>query len=296
MQKKTPSDYILPAAYGLCVFLFFWKYFPYHLHFQEQFQLFLFTGNYFFETCTHPGGFCNYAGRFLTQFFLFSFAGALIVSCLLTGIQQLVYAVAKRFGKHPAGLLLSFLPSLYYWYLLCDENYQTGGVVALLFTLIFTLTGTFLKSRSARRIYLFVNIPVLYWLAGGTVILSVVLLIWYEWRQCRDVAHRVSAGIAAICFASSLPFIAKYLLVQYPLYRYWWGVDYVHFIAHSPFTVCYLWIMILLIVVGVSYLPNRKPVKNKREPKTQQIQTRFKSLISKSVVQLFLSSASILSL
>jgi len=257
MQKNNPLTYVLPAIYGLCVFLFFWKFFPHHLHFQEQFQLFLFTKNYFLETCSRPGGFSNYAGRFFTQFFLFSFVGAMIVSCFLTGIQQLIYAVIRRFREHRAGLLLSFLPSLYYWYLFCDENSQTGGMIALLLTLISTLIGISLKSRSARRIYLFASIPALYWLAGGTVILSVILLIWYEWRLTRfpSSLFLLISSLSPLIFALSLPFIAKYFLVQYTLSRYWWGVDYIHFTSNSPFMIAFLWIIILLIVSAVIFLP-----------------------------------------
>jgi hypothetical protein len=285
MHKKNSINYILPAIYGLCIFLFFWKYFPYHLHFQEQFQLFLFTKSYFIETCSRPGGFCNYAGRFFTQFYISSFVGALLVSCFLTGIQQLVYAIARRFRKgesnspqHSAGLFLSFLPALFYWYLFCDENSQTGGIVALLLTLIVALVGTFPKSHSARRVYLFASIPVLYWLAGGTVILSVLLLIWYEWRQTRrDVARYVSTSIAAISFAISLPFISKYFLVQYTIDRYWWGVDYVHFVIFSPFMITYLWITILLVIAGALFLPKLQVKRN---------QTRsVNSTKSKSVIQ-----------
>ena len=271
---------ILPVFYGLSVFLFFWKIFPYHLHFQEQFQLFLFTQDYFIETFSRPGGFSNYAGRFFTQFFVSSFAGALLISCFLTGIQQLVYAIVRRFRRgeyyspvhrskgeyhspiHSAGLFLSFLPSLFYWYLLCDEISQTGGVIALLLVLIVTLVGIFPKLHSTRRIYLFVSIPILYWLAGGAVILSVLLLIFYEWRHSttHNVFTNLTISIAAIVFAISLPFIAKHFLVQYPLERYWWGVDYVYFTTYSPLMISYLWILILLIVVGVSFLPVIKKI------------------------------------
>jgi len=224
MQKKNQLNYVMPAIYGLCVFLFFWKIFPHHLHFQEQFQLFLFTKTFFIETCSRPGGFSNYAGLFFAQFFLFSFVGALLVSFILTGIQQLLYAVIRRFREHQAGLLLSFLPSLYYWYLFCDENSQTGGMIALLLTLISTLIGFFFKTSSARRIYLFVSIPILYWLAGGTVLLSVLLLIWYDRRLTYLPSSLFSflSSLPAILFTLSLPFIAKYFLVQYTLSRYLW--------------------------------------------------------------------------
>ena len=275
IQKRNHLDYILPVVYGLCVFVFFWKYFPYHLHYKEQFQLFLFTKNYFIETCSHPGGFCNYVGRFFTQFFLFSFVGALLISCFLTGIQQLVYAITRRFSKHSAGLLLSFLPSLYYWYLFCDVTAQTGGLIALLLTLISTLVGISLKSSTVRRIYLFASIPVLYWLAGGVVLLSVLLLIWYEWHTLRSASelkpknklltHHSSliifSSVAAICLVFLLPFIVKYFMEQYSLYRYWWGVNYVQFVLDSPHKMLYLWTIIILNVAGVLFLPKIKTMR-----------------------------------
>lgn len=256
---------ILPVVYGFCAFLFFWKYFPYHLHFHEQFQLFLFTKSYFIETISRPGGFCNYAGRFFTQFFVSSFVGALLLSCFLTGVQQLVFAITRRFQKHAAALFLSFLPSLFYWYLFCDVNSQTGGLIALLLTLTFALFGTFPKSPFARRIYLFASIPIIYWLVGGAAILSVILLVMYEWFRSRDVADHVSANlissIAAICFTIALPFIAKFFLKQYTLIRYWWGVDYLHFTSYSPYMMIYMWILILLIVTGILFLPEMKKLR-----------------------------------
>ena len=263
MQKKYYLNFVLPTVYALCVLLFFRRFFPHHLHFHEQFQLFLFTKNYFIETCSHPGGFSNYLGRFFTQFYLFSFVGALLVSCFLTGIQQLVYAIVRRFRKdknnspfQSFGLFLSFLPSLFYWYLFCDENAQTGGIIALLLTLIVTLIGTLPKSSVNRYIYLFISIPILYWLAGGTVILCVLLLIGYEWYgHPSPVARHSLLSLAAIGLAILLPFIAKHFMAQYPLSRYWWGVDYVHFINYSPHMIAYLWLLILLVVAAAVFLP-----------------------------------------
>ena len=266
MRKKDHIEYLLPIIYGLCVFLFFWKFFPHHLHFQEQFQLFLHTWDYFIETFLRPGGFSNYAGRFIAQYFLSSFIGALLISGLLTGIQQLVYAIIRRFRKHSIALFLSFLPSLFYWFFLCDENSQTGGVVALLLTLIVALVGTFPKTPFARRVYLFLSIPVLYWLAGGAVLLSVLLLILYEWRSRHSLKIKpnvlpiVFSSITVIVLTISLPFIAKYFLVQYTLERFWWGVDYIRYITYSPFVICFLWLLILLIVVGVIFFPVIKKI------------------------------------
>ncbi|MDR0232467.1 MAG: DUF6057 family protein [Dysgonamonadaceae bacterium] len=272
MQKKfSIFHFQLSIIFGLSVFLFFWKLFPYHLHFKEQFQLFLFTQDYLVETVSRPGGFSNYVSYFFTQFFISSFVGALLMSCFLTGIQLLIYAIIRKFrkSKSSVGLLLSFLPALLYWYFLCDENTQIAGVIALLLALISTLIGISLKSHSARRIYLFASIPILYWLAGGVVLLSVLLLIVYDLYSAKKNQLSIFnfqfliISIAAIGFTISLPFITKYFLAQYTLERYWWGPDYVFYVNDSPFAISYSWILTFLIVVGVSFLPKAKSVKPK---------------------------------
>ncbi len=269
MQKGTKNSVcstsnLMPIIFGLCVFLFFWKFFPYQLHFREQFQMFLFTQDYFIETVSRPGGFSNYASRFFIQFFISSFFGALLMSCFLTGIQLLVYNIIRQFRKGRIRLpLLSFLPALLYWYFLCDENTQISGVIALLFALISTLIGTSFKSQSARRIYLFASIPILYWLAGGVTLLSILLLIVYNWctlekRHSSLITRHLSLDITAVGLTISLPFITKYFLAQYTLERYWWGADYVFYVNDSPILINYLWILTFLIIVGVSFFPNKK--------------------------------------
>jgi len=284
MQKKI--SIVLPLIYGICIVLFFWKLFPHHLHYQEQIQTFLFTQDYFISICSNPGGFSNYTGSFFTQFFLSSFAGALFVSCLLTGIQLLIYAIIRRFLKNiqsdspqlSVALFLSFLPSLYYWFLFCDENTHTSGIIALLLTLTSILAGTFLKSRFAHHIYLFIIIPILYWLAGGTVILSVLLLTGYKWIQCRKDTRTLSTNlilsIVAMCYAISLPLIAKLFLVQYPLNHYFWAVNYFRLTGLSPIMIGYLWILILFVVAGSLFLS-----KLKIQPKHTQIINPTKSVI-----------------
>ena len=302
--------YVFSAIFGMCVFLFFWRLFPYHLHFQEQFQLFLFTKSYFFEVCSRPGGFCNYIGRFLTQFYISSFFGAVLMSCLLVGIQQLTHAVAERFlgnrlveegvRSNPerivkdqkdkqagtslrlTGLLLSFLPSLIFWYYLCDENTQTAGAIALIFTLLIALAGARLKSVFLRWLYLFIGIPVFYWLAGGTIIVSIILLSMFEWRCRRAASGKIRmfwlSVLSAICFVFILPVITKIFLPQYLLYRYWWGVDYVHFVNYSSFFIIYIWLSIILVVLGKEFLAKIEAKKNQTTKSARAIQSKYKSL------------------
>ena len=87
---------LLSILLGAGVFIFFGVYYPYHLHYQEQFQMFLFTSGYFVERVSHPGGVADYLGNFLTQFYYYSWAGAAVLAGVLWGMQRLVAFIAGR--------------------------------------------------------------------------------------------------------------------------------------------------------------------------------------------------------
>ena len=84
--------YVQPLCtllFGVAVLLFFGLAYPHHLHYQEQFQLFLFDSTYMWEVVKLPGGLADLLGRFCTQFFLFAWVGALIIALLLSVVQLL---------------------------------------------------------------------------------------------------------------------------------------------------------------------------------------------------------------
>ncbi len=120
--------------FGVAVLLFFGLAYPHHLHYQEQFQLFLFDGNYVWDVVKLPGGVADLLGRFCTQFFLYAWVGALIIALLLSAVQMLTLCL---FGNHRGWLYgLSFLPSFLLWLFLLDENALLSGVWAVLLTLL----------------------------------------------------------------------------------------------------------------------------------------------------------------
>ena len=87
--------------FGVAVFLFFGLVYPHHLHYQEQFQLFLFDSTYVWEIVKLPGGVADLLGRFCTQFFLFAWVGALIIALLLSAVQLLTL----RLTNYPLSII-----------------------------------------------------------------------------------------------------------------------------------------------------------------------------------------------
>ena len=148
--------------FGVAVLLFFGLAYPHHLHYQEQYQLFLFDSTYVWDVVKHSGGVADLLGRFCTQFFLFAWVGAAIIAFLLSAVQLLTLRLLGRGWLYG----LSFVPSFLLWLFLLDENALMSGVWAVLLTLLVACVIVRLTSGWMRRILILVAIPVLYILVG----------------------------------------------------------------------------------------------------------------------------------
>ena len=93
--------------FGVAAVLFFGLAYPHHLHYQEQYQLFLFDCSYVWEMVKLPGGIADLLGRFCTQFFLYAWIGALIIGILLSAVQLLTLRLSS-----PSQRTTSQIPSL----------------------------------------------------------------------------------------------------------------------------------------------------------------------------------------
>ena len=172
------SLFTFKALYTLlfcvAVLLFFGLAYPHHLHYQEQYQLFLFDSSYVWEIVRLPGGVADLLGRFCTQFFLFAWVGALIIVLLLSVVQLLTLRLASAFTGKAAesggGWLygLSFVPSFLLWLFLLDENALLGGVWAVLLTQLTVWLITLLPNGWTQRVVIIVAIPLLYWMVWGS--------------------------------------------------------------------------------------------------------------------------------
>ena len=154
--------------FGLSVLLFFGLAYSHHLHYQEQYQLFLFDSTYVWEIVRLPGGVADLLGRFSTQFFLYAWVGALIIAVLLSLVQLLMLWLTNSLSNLATGWLygLSFVPSFLLWLFLLDEHALMGGLWAVLLTQLAFWGYTLLPGGWTRRIVVLVTIPILYYMVG----------------------------------------------------------------------------------------------------------------------------------
>ena len=237
MSSAGHSKYLRPLCtllFGVAVLLFFGLAYPHHLHYQEQYQLFLFDRAYVWEIVRLPGGVADLLGRFCTQFFLFAWVGALIIGVLLSAVQLLTLQLA-RWGRLFG---LSFVPSFLLWLFLLDENALLGGVWAVLLTLLASWGFSRLLNGWLRRILLLCAIPVLYWMVGPVCVLFFLL-------QAPRPKRATWWYYGVFVLLAAMLVILSYCL-PVPAERLWLGIHYHRYPTVVPVL---LWVAALSVFV-----------------------------------------------
>ena len=229
--------------FGVAVLLFFGLAYPHHLHYQEQFQLFLFNHTYIWDIVKLPGGISDLLGRFCTQFFLFAWVGALIVAVLLSAIQLLTLRLLNGPLDHRSLATegtqewsmvngqrsmvngLSFVPSFLLWIFLLDENALLGGVWAVLLTLLATWRLNKLSDGWMRRALIITAIPVLYWIAGPVCVVLFLLQAPSPKQSPWYYGVFVLIAIMIVILSSYVPVPAGSL---------WTGIHYYRYTTETP--------------------------------------------------------------
>ena len=235
---------ICTLLFFVAVLLFFGLAYPHHLHYQEQYQLFLFDSTYMWEIVKQPGGVADLLGRFCTQFFLFAWVGAAIIALLLSAVQLLTLRLFKvhssQFTVHSL-YGLSFVPSFLLWLFLLDENALLGGSWAVLLTLLAAWGFDKLSDGWLRRMMLIAAVPVLYWMVGPVCVVFFLLKAIGQNGNFRATAWYLGA---LVLLAVMLVTLSYYVPV--PADKLWTGV---HYHRYSTVFPALLWAVALSVFV-----------------------------------------------
>ena len=180
----------LSMLVGIGLFLFWYIGYPHALSYQEQYQLFLWTGDYFLERVSVPGGFADWLGEFIVQFYYVEWLGALLLALLIV-----------IFGR-----LAGWIPAVLLLWLLGDPSVLLGYVVSLVLVMSFyhinRLTG--IKGQVTD----IVMVPIIYWIVGPLVWIYVGL---------RILKGGVKASWLVVWTLAIQLFSFRYLLPQWTL-------------------------------------------------------------------------------
>ena len=219
MRKDTLRylDWGLSVLVGIGVFLFWYVAYPHALSYQEQYQLFLWTSDYFWERVSLPGGFADWLGEFIVQFYYVEWLGALLLALLFVGMQRLSASLLPK----GAWRLLSLVPVALLLWLMGDINVLLSLPVAIILAL--ALACVRLPKRHFWIEILIV--PLAYWLIGPVVwIYLIVRVLQLGWKHLWSAGWLVAVQLLAYAW----------LLPQWPLQQVMTGLSYYRIPLHYP--------------------------------------------------------------
>ncbi len=164
-NKGVIQLYFLPLSLFLFAFAYFFFVANPLLFFQEQRTLFVFDDRFLTSFFLKPGGLLELMGKFITQFYIYRFAGSIIVATILACVVLLMIAIHRRLNsEHTFSIVFSLLPACLL--LLLQSHYYHYMEFNLGF--LFALGYFWLSiSKNKKSVYLaFAFFPLFYFVAG----------------------------------------------------------------------------------------------------------------------------------
>ena len=226
------GHYGLSMLVGFCIFLFYWTAYPQLLSFHEQYQLFLWTSDYFMKRILLPGGLADWLGELLVQFYYIEWFGALLTAILYVAVQQTVWQILpKKWSTYP----LCLIPVALLFWMMSDESTLLSYPIALIITII---TYIYNGTRGTRGLLCDLIItPILYW-SIGPVSWTYVLL--------RIVNNKQKWSWLLIAYLFTLQLLCYFcILSQWPLITILLGINYYRIPMTWPVLI---WLTPLIII------------------------------------------------
>ena len=240
-MKKVEGKYYdigLSVLVGIGVFLFWYVGYPHALSYQEQYQLFLWTWDYFVERISLPGGFADWIGEFIVQFYYVEWLGALLLALLFVALQRLTLRLLThgdcprvssrgRITRGTVPMCLSLVPVALILWLMGDINVLLSLPVAI----VLALALACIRLPGKHWWLDILIIPIAYWLIGPMVWVYVVIRVLQNQGQNQGdramILDRITRPVPLILWLVAVQLMAyAWLLPQWPLQQVMTGLSY----------------------------------------------------------------------
>ena len=243
-SKNINYQWITTSLFFVVYFFYFIIFNRYHLIYLEQIQLFRFDGDYFKDFLSRPGGLAELIGAFLTQFFLFPFVGASIIT--MAGLA--VYAITMDiFRRHKVnGMLWAFVPVLLlaalHSYHLYTLAYTIGFVVSIGYFAVYIS----IRNNKLRYFFVLTGWLLLYFIAGGYALLAILLCFIHELFFERNHSRFIIASVFPILvlFVPSLSSHFIYYIKEGTAWTF-----FLPFFIGAPFIYILIFLLVYYLLV-----------------------------------------------
>jgi hypothetical protein len=278
LSEKEPSaefDWILIGTFSVLAFLCLFCVLDPRLIYQQQQPVF-FRGTDFFGGFTSvPGGLSDYVSAFLSQFLVYRFAGALLITGLLTAVIIASSGLLNVIIRPRRIPLLEFGPALAL--LALHANYRFPLSISL--ALLVSLSATYLflcipARRFASRTALFILcFSGTYWCTGSQAFLFAILCISHDFI----VSKKYVQGTVCLLISAAVPWLTYSYLIIITFRKAFLSQSPFYYDFKLPFAPYFLYAVLILIFPLRLVLAN--PPKALGHAATERPRRKFRSLL-----------------
>lgn len=254
MHNQNKSDLYkvtLIIAFFLAAFLYFRFCVEPVLSYQSQQPVFFSGPPFFSGFLNYPGGLADYTGAFLTQFFYYSWAGALIITLMGALLYIETVLLLSLIRKSEGFQIISFIPTLMLFAMHHKYHHFTSislGILLTLAWLIFYLKARHLNS-SIRLLSVTLLALTLYIISCGFVLIFLGMVALIEFILYR----RMLPGILSIGLAFIIPWLAsRYCFIIDPVNAFFYLLPFSekYKLAAAPFLLIGFYPLMLISASG----------------------------------------------
>ena len=212
LQKGTcgiSRDKIWSLLFTAILLSFYFIYFLLRIDpkliYQAQEPVFFFDRYFIYEFFSYPGGVNELASGFLSQFFYYSWTGALLLVLVFASVTLNTWLLIRSISEIRPILYLHWIPSIILLALHSDYRFPLVLTLGLLWALLgINIYIRLAPSKSILRLLLYLLLQaVLYYVAAGQAYLFSLIIILYEVLYNRSIV----LPLLYTLFAALLPYI-----------------------------------------------------------------------------------------
>ncbi|MDR1161910.1 MAG: DUF6057 family protein [Tannerellaceae bacterium] len=203
MKRLLAGDRLLFLFYLTGCFLFFELNYRYWYRFMEQYNLFLFRGDYFTTLLGQPGGGNEYITAFVTQFFLLPFFAPACLAVLSGGIVCVFQLFLRRCGVQTS-IVAAIAPVFLFWLYPVES---IASMVAVLFGIGAALGYSYRKKAAVRYVFGGMLLVAIYVWAAPAHLLAAALMAVYE-VSGKEGKQRFMVAAGLLLWAFVIPLLA----------------------------------------------------------------------------------------
>lgn len=248
------------SVLGIVAWVCMQAFYEFHFYYVEQLQLFIYNKTFLSGLLYSFGGLSEIISRWLIQFFIHPYIGALITTLLLLTVAMLMQSLAKKINRNGPSLLIPLLTAISLFFLHLNHNYYVAGTIALILTLASLLICIHMKRPVTKIAATTACACLLFWWAGSVAFLFVLTIItWQLLTQRKQIVHALVPLLLLLILA--------YLSVERGLVGDYQQVFlptlYFHPKLTPPSLIYYPWGLLFLLVLFAS-LPWKRKMARKR--------------------------------